>query len=99
MPFEVGKKYLTRGGEEARVYATDGSVNRPIHGAIFGDKRRPGGWYSTDWTNTGRYHDPSRESAGDLMGYSDHRASDELKACALDEAREVVADNQEAAHV
>ncbi len=41
---------LTRGGYEYRIYATDGTEDYPIHGAV----KCPRGWRACEWTAKGR---------------------------------------------
>lgn len=45
------KTYRTRDGREVRIYATDGSGSRPIHGAINSN----GYWVAHTWGSDGRY--------------------------------------------
>jgi hypothetical protein len=42
--------YRTRGGNKARIYATDGATYYPIHGAVL----RDGEWAAWTWTAEGR---------------------------------------------
>jgi hypothetical protein len=49
MKIEAGKNYLTRGGQKARVYAVDGPVLFPIHGAIEFNE----GWTIASWSPGG----------------------------------------------
>jgi hypothetical protein len=49
MKIEVGKFYKTRSGFKARIYATDGKSDLPIHGAIFEYES----WDIATWTLTG----------------------------------------------
>lgn len=51
MKIEVGKLYQTRDGERARIYATDGDHDYPIHGAVRSDKF---GWAMETWKPNGR---------------------------------------------
>ena len=62
--FEAGKTYRTRDGREARVYATDGGPEWPIHGAI---KRDGGEWISHNWRANGRLWNKAGDSHFDLM--------------------------------
>ena len=48
------RKYRTRDGREVRIYATDGSGCRSIHGAY----KNEDGWHSTLWTKDGRLTGP-----------------------------------------
>ena len=65
MKFEVGKTYKTRGGSEARVYATDGKDNYPVHGAM----NNGDGWEYAGWTSKGGWFDDdnTRCSKHDLI--------------------------------
>lgn len=47
---DMSKKYRTRDGREARIYAIDGNAEFPVHGAIL---RGPDGWCSTSWGRAG----------------------------------------------
>jgi hypothetical protein len=53
----------TRDGREARIYATDGMGNVPIHGAILYSN---GGWGSFAWGADGRRH-TNTEDGYDLI--------------------------------
>ena len=48
---DINKKYRTRDGREARVYAIDGNGPYPVHGAIKWEK----GWKTENWTADGKY--------------------------------------------
>lgn len=48
---DIKKKYRTQGGQQVRIYATDGSGKLPVHGAVMID----GGWVQDAWTAEGRY--------------------------------------------
>lgn len=55
---EMGKQYKTHDGKEVRIYATDGSSDLPVHGAV---KSVDGSWLSMAWTRNGDdtlYGDP-----------------------------------------
>jgi hypothetical protein len=43
------KKYRTRDGREVRIYATDGEIRNPVHGAIL----TPWGWEHHCWGQYG----------------------------------------------
>lgn len=45
------KTYRTRDGREVRIYATDGSGSRPIHGAVNRNNR----WVAHTWESNGNY--------------------------------------------
>lgn len=59
---DIKKQYRTRDGREVRIYATDGSEDMCVHGAI----RFDGGWASEVWTQHGKYF-PPKESIHDLI--------------------------------
>lgn len=65
-----GDVWVTRAGGRMRVYATDGSIEYPIHGAY----ETPKGWISSTWTADGRYLDFKDESGYDLIRKYDWRA-------------------------
>ena len=46
---EQNKQYETMDGSEARVYATDGGGDTPIHGAV----KTQGGWIASVWDKDG----------------------------------------------
>ena len=46
---EPSKQYETMDGSEARVYATDGGGDTPIHGAV----KTKGGWIASVWDKDG----------------------------------------------
>ena len=62
--FKVGETYRTRGGQEARIYATDGFHTFPIHGAFFALDL---GWHHKDWRRDGAYRVDGEEHEFDLM--------------------------------
>ncbi len=49
--FDPTKPFKTEGGHPARIYATDGSSDYPIHGAIFVE----GHWAPNSWTREGKF--------------------------------------------
>ena len=49
---DINKKYRTRNGREVRLYATDGSGEWTVHGAIQGKK---GQWYPHIWLSNGAH--------------------------------------------
>ena len=49
---DLTKPLQTRDGREVRIYATDGSGDRSIHGAIREDGR---GWFTATWRDDGKY--------------------------------------------
>lgn len=53
----------TRDGREARIYATDGGGDFPIHGASLND----GQWSAECWMRDGRLLGRSVKSEGDLL--------------------------------
>jgi len=60
---DINKEYTTRDGNEVRIYAVDGHLKYPIHGAI----KREGGCRSMEWTKDGMYHGVGFESGLDLI--------------------------------
>ncbi len=50
MVIDKDKQYRTTDGCDARIYATDGSLPKPIHGAVY----RAGDWVSVNWFGNGR---------------------------------------------
>lgn len=58
------KQYRTRDGLEVRLYAVDGAIGEPIHGAI---KKPDEGWVSYSWNETGIFWGGSDESDYDLI--------------------------------
>jgi hypothetical protein len=54
----VNKKYRTRDGREVRIYATDGSLDSQIHGAILYQE----GWSSVTWNKSGSFYSYDRDS-------------------------------------
>ena len=92
---DKNKQYRTRDGREVRIYATDGSEDMCVHGAI----RFDSGWASEVWTQHGTYF-PPKESIHDLIevkpriqrelwvnvypGYvSAHTCKEDATACSL----------------
>ncbi len=60
--FKAGETYQTRDGRKARIYATDGVGNHPIHGAMKGRD----GWSQMLWSADGKYIYRMQENC-DLM--------------------------------
>lgn len=58
----AGKFYRTRDGRKARIYATDGSGNYPVHGALL----CPDGWMEETWQLDGRNYG-GEEKSRDLI--------------------------------
>jgi hypothetical protein len=52
MMIDIDKKYRTRDGREVRIYATDGSGRKSVHGAYFDTYVK--GWISLVWTEHGK---------------------------------------------
>ena len=48
---EVGKSYKTRNGRQVRIYAIDGSTDKPVHGAILSG----GEWSCQTWGVQGQF--------------------------------------------
>ena len=61
MKIEAGKFYKTRGGNKARVYATDGGEGYPIHGAV--SMPAGGHWRSATWSDDGLYYNITGQNA------------------------------------
>jgi len=57
------KQYVTRGGLEVRIYATDGLGEYPVHGAYWVH----GNWVNTSWTLDGLYSSDLSSSKMDLV--------------------------------
>ena len=67
---EAGKLYKTRDGSKARVYATDGSGDFPIHGAVlFG-----GDCVFETWQSNGKVY-RSEDSSSDIVSEWDEEES------------------------
>jgi len=49
---DINKQYRTRDGREVRIYATDGAMPRPIHGAV--KSSYDSTWHSFQWHEDGR---------------------------------------------
>jgi hypothetical protein len=49
---DINKKYRTRDGREVRIYATDGAMPRPVHGAV--KSSYDSTWHSFQWHEDGR---------------------------------------------
>ena len=49
---DINKQYRTRDGREVRIYATDGIMPRPIHGAV--KSSYDSTWHSFQWHEDGR---------------------------------------------
>ncbi len=64
MHIELGKYYRTRAGYKVRIYATDGGVAKPIHGAA---QSPEGSWLPCAWTSEGRYMCEGSLHSGDLI--------------------------------
>jgi hypothetical protein len=63
MSIDKNKQYKTRDGQEVRIYATDGTGERCVHGSVFLDC----GWVAGVWTADG-FHRPSKtQDAFDLI--------------------------------
>ena len=60
---DINKEYTTRDGNEVRIYAIDGKLNYPIHGAI----KREDGWKSMEWTKEGTYYSAGFNFGLDLI--------------------------------
>jgi len=51
---DINKNYRTRAGQEVRIYAVDGGVDWPVHGAM--KNGRDNIWVVTSWDVNGKYH-------------------------------------------
>jgi hypothetical protein len=49
----LNKKYKTKGGKEARIYAVNCGGTYPVHGAY---RSVDGDWVSQSWTNDGMFN-------------------------------------------
>jgi hypothetical protein len=49
---DISKQYRTRDGREVRIYATDGVMPRPVHGAV--KSSYDSTWHSFQWHEDGR---------------------------------------------
>jgi len=49
---DINKQYRTRDGREVRIYATDGAMPRPVHGAV--KSSYDSTWHSFQWHEDGR---------------------------------------------
>ena len=59
---DINKKYRTKDGKEVRIYTTDGTRCRPVHGSI----KNPDGWSLMGWVSCGSVYNHSR-SRSDLV--------------------------------
>lgn len=65
MKIEAGKEYVTRGGQRARIYATDGAGEWSVHGAVFDPESY--GWLRCAWTDRGSLSGNGLASQLDLV--------------------------------
>ncbi len=63
MNIEPGKFYRTRDGRKVRIYATDGQLDEPIHGACFAH----GGWSAYVWCPNGQAFEDELEHPADII--------------------------------
>lgn len=64
MIIEPGKFYKTRNGRKARIYATDGGDDFPLHGAVFDASR----WDPRAWRKDGLvFHHLRGEHSADII--------------------------------
>lgn len=63
MEIKVGAYYKTRDGSKVRIYATDGSSEYPIHGAILDN----GQWLVWEWSDDGASYQPNQKDE-DIVG-------------------------------
>ncbi len=64
---DINKKYQTRGGQDVRIYATDGNANCPVHGAI---KTRSNTWAHHAWLLNGQWLGSNIPHDNDLVEIS-----------------------------
>ena len=60
---DINKKYRTRGCREVRIYATDGTDNQSIHGAV----KDKNGWTIAAWYSDGVHARSNRNDPRDLI--------------------------------
>jgi len=60
---DINKKYRTRDGREVRIYATDGTDDQGIHGAV----KDGNGWTIAAWYGDGVHARSNRNGARDLI--------------------------------
>lgn len=63
MKIEVGKFYKSRSGNKIRIYALDGAVSGPIHGAFFFDRY----WNNTNWYPGGQWAMDREKNPHDII--------------------------------
>lgn len=64
---EVGKFYVTRSGDKARIYARDGNGVYSIHGAVLV-------WSAQEWVHDGRWLQDAHNTALDIVGVWDEKS-------------------------
>jgi hypothetical protein len=69
MKIDITKKYTTRSGMPARIYATDGA-DIAVHGAY----KTEIGWEYAGWTDDGSYHEDGETNDLDLTPAKTWRA-------------------------
>ena len=60
---DINKKYRTRDGREVRIYATDGTDDQSIHGAV----KDGNGWTIAAWYSDGVHARSNRNGPRDLV--------------------------------
>ena len=60
---DINKQYRTRDGREARIYATDGTDDQSIHGAV----KDGNGWTIAAWYSDGVHARSNRNGPRDLI--------------------------------
>ena len=60
---DINKQYRTRDGREVRIYATDGTDDQSIHGAV----KDGNGWTITAWYSDGVHARSNRNGPIDLI--------------------------------
>ena len=63
MMIDINKKYRTRDGREVRIYATDGTDDQSIHGAV----KDGNGWTIAAWYSDGVHARSNRNGPRDLI--------------------------------
>lgn len=63
LPIKVGNVYVTRGGNEVRIYAVDGDGPNQVHGAACIN-----GWQSQTWKLNGCYYASCTLHVLDIVG-------------------------------
>jgi len=84
---DITKKYRTKENKEVRIYATDGTGEYCIHGAILEDT---GGWRYALWTHNGEFISKTTKSLDDIIEispYDDWQVDDKILVWGSNEKR------------